>query len=265
MSSILEEFRDDDVIIETPPPPIEELPRVYAQPKAPPQFHRARNVGAVPLLVLRCQRCLNREDTSGFGKSYSLLVNEFQPGIRWAISCWEYLLSTEGCKFLPRSVHERKCRRGDYRAFLEADYHRLVHQVFKRSLIDYLHQTTSLDFAYYLAARFGENILGTYRDLDIPENPQQRRLTPYSYLRCTPYQFMNNYHHQKVSSLIWSLPERKRKAIEYYFLHFFTVDSAAKMTETTPEEFVLLIHKTLRQLRHRNKLVLYLLQQIERY
>ena len=262
MSSIIEALKDDEFPIALPVVPAGDLPRVYVQPKKP-QFYRGR--ASIAPLVLSSQRALNREDFVGFGRTYSQLVNEFQPAIRWALSCWEYLLSTEGCKFILREIHERKWRRGDYRAFLESDYPQMIHHVFKNSLIDYFHQIKSLDFENYLLVHFWENVLHSYRDKDRPELPQQRKLTPYSYLRCSPYQFMNDHHHEKVMKLLCALADKERKAIEYYFLRFFTLDAAAQTLKLATPRFVALINATLKQLRGRDHLVFALLTQIERY
>ncbi|MBI3088568.1 MAG: hypothetical protein HYY91_06790 [Candidatus Omnitrophica bacterium] len=199
------------------------------------------------------------------GPDYQLLVNEFQPLFAWATACWDYLLSTEGCRFLLRNGAEKLCSRGDYRAVTDTDYSRLVHRVFRQCVLDFPLAAAGQSFTGYLRAQFWEAVLETYRRLEDPPDPRQRTLTPYSYLRCSPYQFLNAFHHELVHRTIRRLPPQELGAVDRYFLQFYTLPAAAEAMAAAPEAVEELLRRALLALLVSDRLVYCLLRQIERY
>lgn len=246
-------------------PPLElDRPRVFQQPRIP-RF--CRGDAPLPRLVARAQRDLERADTSAFGQVYGELLAEFQPAIQWALSCWEFLLSTEGCRFLPRSVHEKLYCRGDYRVFTEADFHRSVHKAFKECLLNYfqLQRPQSETLSFYLKRNFWPTILKTYQTLEQPPDPRERRLTGYSYLRCIPYQFLNSYHHDRVWSVVEQLPVSERQLVELYYLRFYKEEAVLVTLQISQHAFQRRRAKALRAVASADPLARALLTQIERY
>jgi hypothetical protein len=104
-----------------------------------------------------------------------------------------------------------------------------------------------------------------YRHLAYPPDRRQRVLTPYSYLRCVPYQFLNRYHHELVYTTARRLPSLEWRALDAYFLHFFTESASAESLSCSEETLRRLLHQGLLKLLITHRLVYYLLRQIERY
>ncbi len=247
---------------ETAPPLDIALPRVYRRPAAPsfskrrPQVRRA---------VAQALTAYQAEDGPGFGKAYGQLVAEFRPHIQWALSCWEYLLSTEGCRFVPRSLEEKHYCRGDYRVFGETDFQSFVHRAFKQCLLACAQTGRTADFGWHLRRNFWPTILKNYRELDTPADPKQRLLTGYSYLRCIPYQFLNDYHHQRVLAVVKHLPPPHRQVIDLYYLQFYREEAVLETTGISHYAFRRRQVGALRAIAAGDYLSYILLTQIERY
>lgn len=203
--------------------------------------------------------------STALGPEYQAFVNEFQPLFTWSIACWDYLLSTEGCRFLLRGGDERLSTRGDYRAVTDTDYSRLVHRVFRQCVFEFVPSPEALSFAGFLRAHFWEAVRQAYRKLDEPADARQRRLTPYSYLRCVPYHFLNDFHHNLVRQRLARLPAGDHDAISYYFLNFFTLQATVEAMQRPAELVEEILRRGLTSLLIEDRLVYCLLRQIERY
>ena len=239
------------------------LPQVFAQPELIVlQRGKLPNVEA---LVAQLFRRYRDHPENPLGPAYQELVIEFQPLFAWTIACWDYLLSTEGCRFLPRHGELRAGVRGDYRAVTDKDYSRLVHGVFRRCVLDFAQQPAAQSLSQWLRERLWPLALQAYRQLENPPDPRQRILTPYSYLRCVPYQFLNDFHHELVYTTAQRLPEMEWRAIDAYFLHFYTESASADAVGRSVEELQAHLRQGLIKLLVNNRLVYCLLRQIERY
>jgi hypothetical protein len=186
------------------------------------------------------------------------------------VACWDYLLTTEGVRFLPRLGEQRAYVRGDYRAFTDRDYSRLTHRIFRACVLDYIGQPTveiaqRPSLAAWLRERFWPRVVEAYRELNRPFDPQQRDLTPYSYLRCVPYQFLSPFHHGLVYEAVGRLPEPEQRVIDAYFLRFFTLDATAARLADLPSACEERLRRGLTRLLVQERLVYCLLRQIERY
>ena len=251
LKSIVEELKDHEI----------ELPRVTEQPSFPSFQLRGSDITRSLMVAQFHYRSGNG---SLFGDFYNKLIAKFQSAIRWAISCWDYLLSTQGVRFILRHPSERVYLR-DLRAFTAKDYVKLVYRTFKKCVLEFEGEPDNQDFVRYIQVEFWTRILNEYRELENPEDPRQRKLTPYSYLRCTPYQFLNSYHHQRVYAILECLPNKERKLIELYFLNFFKEDVIAHKIQIATWVVNRRIQKSLRHLFHLDPLTHALLLQIERY
>ena len=199
------------------------------------------------------------------GPDYQELVAEFQPLFAWIAACWDYLLSTEGCRFVPRGPEHRAGARGDYRAVIDKDYSRLVHAIFRACVLEFAQQPEAEALGPWLRERMWPAILAAYRKLEQPPDPRQRVLTPYSYLRCVPYRFLNDYHDELVYRVVRRLPAPEQQVVDAYFLHFFTEPAAAERVGCPLEELLALLRQALITLLLHRRLVYCLLRQIERY
>ena len=239
------------------------IPEVSAQPSlAILQRGKLANVEG---LVGQIFRHIQTDPEGPLGLDYQALVTEFQPLFAWSLACWDYLLATEGCRFLPRRGEHRLGVRGDYRAVTDKEYSRMVHAIFRRCVLEFAQQPNAPSLGGWLRERFWPAIVEAYRALENPPDPQQRTLTAYSYLRCVPYQFLNDYHHELVYAVAQRLPEREWRAIDAYFLHFFTEAAAAESVGCSGEELLDALRQGLISLLVRDRLVYCLLRQIERY
>ena len=239
------------------------LPQVFEQPVL--EGLQRGKVPNVEGLVAQIFRRYQTNPDGGLGNDYQELVTEFQPLFRWAIACWDYLLSTEGCRFLPRHGEVRLGVRGDYRAVSDKDYSRIIHGVFRACVLEFAQQPSASSLSEWLRQRFWPLTLEAYRRLDQPSDPRQRTLTPYSYLRCVPYEFLNEYHQDLVYTTAQRLPVMEWRALEAYFLHFYTEAASAHTLSTSHEELIALLRQGLIKLLINNRLVYCLLRQIERY
>ena len=250
------------------------LPQVFVQP-----ILTALQRGKVPrveALVAQIFRRHQADPDGPLGPDYQELVTEFQPLFAWTIACWDYLLSTEGCRFVPRhpgptratggaSGQQRLGARGDYRALTDRDYSRMVHGIFRTCVLEFARQPGEGSLSQWLRERVWPIILETYRCLENPPDPRQRILTPYSYLRCIPYQFLNEFHHELVYATVQRLPMTEQQALDAYFLHFYTEAAAAESLGSSVEELLAWLRHGMLTLLINDRLVYCLLRQIERY
>lgn len=258
-------LKDPFPFVEEEAPPLDLLlPQVSRRPKAP-RFQRGK--APIQKLVAQAAKAHQSQDGSGFGQAHGELLAEFQPAIQWALSCWEFLLSSEGCRFLLRSMEEKLYCRGDYRAFSQNDFQRIVYRTFKECLLNYA-ATPSLEttgFRWVFKQTFWPTLLKNYRTLENPPDPAQRKLTGYSYLRCVPYQFLNPYHHERVHETVKELPSSQRQAVELYYLHFYKEEAAALNLGISLYAFWRRRKGALRLIAEKDYLSYILLNQIERY
>lgn len=241
-----------------------QMPRVYRQPSQPAELCRHR----VPLgrLLRQAQAARRRQDAAAFGQIYGQLTAEFQPLLQWALSCWDYLLTQQGCRFQARPSHEKLYCRGDYRAFTERDYPRLVSASFKEALADYLdHPSAGDSLESTLRIQFWPRIWSSYQALENPPDSSQRKLTGYSYLRCVPYQFLNSIHHARVYGVVSHLLPPLRQVIELYHLRFLREDAILEELKITWTTFRRRFALALRTIASEDYLSFILLKQIERY
>ena len=239
------------------------FPQTFTQPELGAlQRERIPNVEA---LVAKILSNYNANAIAGLGADYQALVSEFAPLFTWAMASWDYLLSTQGCRFVPRNLERKIGIRGDYTAFSDKDFSRLVHRVFRQCVLDFAQQPDARSLAEWLRRHFWPMTLKVYEKLEEPADPHQRTLTAYSYLRCVPYKFLNNYHHELVYSATKQLPPNQRQAIETYFLHFYTESATANAISIPRETSSALLRGGLTQLLIHDRLVYCLLRQIERY
>ncbi len=238
------------------------LPHVYRKPPAP-VFTRGK--ASVSKLIARAAAARTQGNPAEFGKAYGELTAEFQPAIEWARSCWDYLLSIFGCRFTARSEAEKLYSRGDYRLFAENDFQKLVYRIFKEALTGYLSQTPDASFTAQMQSSFWPAVQEAYRSLENPPDPRERTLTPYSYLRCAPYRFLNDHHHERVTQAVRRLPDPLRHVIELYHLHFYTEEAAKNELGITEWAFRRRVVGALRTVAAEDFLSSALLKQIERY
>ncbi len=238
------------------------LPRVERRP-SPPVFYLKKP--HVQKIIAQACAAYQAGNGPGFGQAYGQLVALFQPWIRWGLSCWEYLLSTEGCRFVPRSLEEKRYCRGDYRVFGENDFQSFVHRAFKERLLDDAHPAGSGDFGWQLRKKLWPTILTNSRELAHPADARQRLLTAYSYLRCTPYQFLNSYHHQRVMATVKQLASPHRQVIDLYYLQFYREEAVLETAGVNQIAFRRRQMGALRAIAAWDYLSCVLLMQIERY
>jgi hypothetical protein len=254
---------DETVLVQDEPALEIALPQVFERP-ALTVLQRGR-LPHVEGLVAKVYRAYRADPARGLGPDYQLLVREFEPLFAWALACWDYLLSTEGCRFLPRVGDQKAGARGDYRAATDGDYSRMVHGLFRACVLEFAQQPAAPSLAAWLRERIWPLILDAYRRLDQPPDPRQRTLTAYSYLRCVPYEFLNPFHQDLVYRMVQQLPPREWEAIRAYFLHFFTEAATAEALGCPLEEGRASLRQGLTKLLVEHRLVYCLLRQIERY
>ncbi len=240
------------------------LPQVFAQP--PLTTLQRGKLPHVEQLVARISRhATERQGTGTLGQEYQELVNEFQPLFSWSMACWDFLLSTEGCRFVLRQGDEKLYCRGDYRAVTDKEYSRLVHRVFRQCVLTFAQHPLESSLAGFLRTYFWEAVFHAYRALNTPPDPRQRPLSPYSYLRCVPYRFLNDFHQDVVSRRLRQLPSAARQAMDGYFLQFWTLPATCQAMNLPLEPVEELLRRSLLDLLLKNRLVYCLLRQIERY
>ena len=239
------------------------LPQVFVQP-ALTTVRRGKCSDVDALLTTIAQHHQQHPDEP-LGEDYQALVTEFQPFFVWTTACWDYLLSTEGVRFLSRNGEHRVGIRGDYRVATEKDYSRLVHRTFRECLFAYAQHPRTQSFGQWLTEQFWPRLLEAYQQWQYPSDPRQRTLSPYSYLRCVPYQFLNDFHHTLVYSTVKTLPPVEQQAIDSYFFHFYTEQASAETMRYPHEQWLTVLRAGLLKLLINHRLVYCLLRQIERY
>ena len=239
------------------------LPQVFVQP--PLTVLQRGKLPNVEAAVAHLFRHHQADPDAPLGPDYQELVTEFQPLFTWTIACWDYLLSTEGCRFVLRKGEQKLGARGDYRVVTDKDYSRMVHGMFRGCVLEFARQTQMSSLSQWLRERFWPIIQEAYRRLEQPPDPCQRILTPYSYLRCVPYQFLNDFHQDLVYTTARRLPEMEWRSIDAYFLHFSTESASADALACSGEEFLAWLRQGLVKLLINDRLVYCLLRQIERY
>jgi len=250
-----------------PVPPVPDIalqmPRVYRRPRAPAALGRERR--AAQRVLRQASQALRDGNGAEFGKAYGQLCSLFQPGLQWARGCWDYLLTTHGCRFLPRTDFEKLYNRGDYRVFTENDFEGLVYRTFKDCLRRHVERPEGQGFERFLRKELWTRISGHYRALENPADPSQRKLTAYSYLRCVPYRFLNRYHDRRVHDALRRLPFRLRQPVELYNLSFCREEAASALAQVESPEFQRRRSEALRAVARSDYLSYVLLRQIERY
>ena len=256
-------FNERTVFVQEEPALEIALPQVFEQPLlVTVQRGKLLDADALAIKIAR-RHAANPE--AALGADYQQLVTEFQPIFSWTIACWDYLLSTQGCRFVSRNGEQRWGVRGDYSAFTDKDYSRLVHGIFRQCILELPQDAAAIPLSQWLREQCWPRILEAYQRLEQPTDTHQRILTPYSYLRCVPYQFLNEFHHELVYTTLKRFPQREKQAIDTYFLHFFTEHATAQATGCSLEECLSLLHQGLVKLLIHHRLVYCLLRQIERY
>jgi len=263
--ALLEPYADEELLAVQDEPALDiALPQVFEQPTLT-VLQRGKLPQVERFIAQLYHRRLGQNGTTTLGPDYQLLVNEFQPLFTWAIACWDFLLTTEGCRFLLRNGDEKLCNRGDYRAVTDTDYSRLVHRVFRSCVLEFAAAPTETSFTAFLRVRFWDAVVQAYRHLEHPPDARQRNLTPYSYLRCAPYQFLNAFHHELVHAALRRLPTFELRAIDRYFLNFYTLPATAEALTVPEEAAEEALRRGLLVLLVEHRLVYCLLRQIERY
>ncbi len=258
-----EPLHDGEVLVQDEPALEIALPQVFDQPVLA-SLQRGK-LPHVEALVAKIFRGYQANPTAGLGQEYQELVTEFQPLFAWAIASWDFLLSTEGCRFVLRNGEQKYGARGDYRAVSDKDFSRLIHGVFRICVLGFAQQPEAASLNHWLRERFWPLTVESYRHLEQPADPRQRVLTAYSYLRCVPYQFLNDFHHDLVYSTTQRLPPKEWDAINTYFFHFYTQTATAEALSCSPQEAEALLRRALTTLLVNHRLVYCLLRQIERY
>jgi len=239
------------------------LPQVFDQP--PLEGMTRGKLPHVEALVAKLFRVYQTDPSAALGREYQALVNEYSPLFRWAESCWDFLLSTEGCRFVLRQHDQRYGIRGDYRIVTYKDFSRLVHGLFRRLVFEFAQDPQAPSLQEWLRVRFWPRVLERYRTLSQPADPRQRTLTAYSYLRCVPYQFLNEIHDARVAKALRRLPRGEKQALEVYFLNFYTEPALAEHLGRPLDVCRAALHQGLTRLLISDRLVYCLLRQIERY
>ncbi len=239
------------------------LPQVFEQPSL--SILQRGKLPQLELLIARIYQHHRAHPEAGLGEDYQAVVNEFQPLFFWAMSCWDFLLSTEGCRFVPRLGEQRFGIRGDYRVVTDKEYSRLVHRLFRQLLLDYAQQPEARSFTSWIRSGLWPSVRDAYRRMSQPADLRQRPLTAYSYLRCIPYKFLNSYHQDLVYGTLSRLPQHQQQALHTYFLQFFTESATAQAMGCPQPESAQTLREALVRLLVDHRLVYCLLRQIERY
>jgi len=260
----LEPLQQHDTVYVQDEPALEiALPQVFEQPTLT-QLQRGK-LPHVEALVAHLFRRHHTDPDGPLGGDYQELVIEFQPLFSWALASWDYLLSTEGCRFLPRTHKQKFGVRGDYYAMSDKEYSRMVHTIFRATVFAFAQSPEAPSLSQWLRERFWPSVVEAYRRLEQPSDPRQRTLTPYSYLRCVPYEFLNDFHQDLVYATVQRLSAPEWRAIDVYFLHFFTESASAQALGVSRDEWYETLRHGLTKLLIDHRLVYCLLRQIERY
>ena len=105
-----------------------EEPQVWVQPPKP-DFPKWDSKSS--RLLKQIQNSHQHGDNGSFNEGYNLLASKFRYVLNWAMDSWDYLITTQGCRFILRSQDDQIFHRGNYRAFIKNDYQKLIHKIFK--------------------------------------------------------------------------------------------------------------------------------------
>lgn len=236
-----------------------EFSPVFSQPK----LKKVREGKYKPESLIKWAKyCLKRNDREEFNRVYNELLQEYKPLLEWAYACWDYLLTTQGFRYLPRKGLQKYFCHGDYRALTIRDYKKLVNKCFKELVLTY---SPNGSLTKYLKARLWNKVVREYDKLKYPQNAKERLLTNYSYLRCIPYKFFNRYHQKRVEEALSKLDADELEIIDLYFFHFYREEVCAGEKKISLEDFLKLKEKILQKLKDIDLLSYALLKQIERY
>lgn len=239
-----------------------DFPQVFVQPRIDTYCRGKSNI---PQLLEKIKRTRASNNGDGFTRAYNELLVEFRPTLNWAFSCWDFLLTTEGIRYLSRPEGEKLYCHGDYRAFTDTDFHRFIHRIFKECVFSYTTETNGQNFIFYLKKKYWDKILEEYKKLENPPDPKQRKLTQYSYLRCVPYEFMNRYHQEKSEEILGRLKTEEKEIIDLHFINFCKEEEILRIKNLTSDTFLKLKGEILVKIAFLDTLVHALLLQIERY
>ena len=206
--------------------------------------------------------CRRKNDAEEFGKTYNTLVQEYKPLLDWAFLSWDYLVTTQGIRYLHRGGREKYFCHGDYQAFTPRHYKKLLYRCFKELLFNY---SLEENFTTYLRKNFWDKVVREYDILRIPKNKKERLLTEYSYLRCVPYKFFNSFHENKVRASLNILNKIELQVKELYFLKFYSEKACAQEMNVEINDIFIIKNQALNKIKFYDLLSYSLLKQIERY
>jgi len=152
--------------------------------------------------------------------------------------------------------------RGDYRIFKKDDFKSLVYKTFNLCIIKH-YPLAKIGLTVWIKKNFWSKISKNYNRLKYPKDIGQRQLTSYSYLRCIPYKFLNNFHQRKVDKILNTLEKEEKEIITFYYLEF-RKDKAIKEKRGISDPLKIRT-RTLSKISKKDYLVFALLEQIERY
>lgn len=246
------------LILEEKPPELDYIP-VFYQPKL--RKLKATNLDIKPLIKW-AKICYQRKDMEEFAKVYNQILQEYKPLIDWAFSCWDYLLTTQGYRYLPRKGTDKYFCHGDYKIFGQREYKKLLNRCFKELFLNY---QPDGNFTGYLRYNYWNKVVEAYNELRKPKSEKERLLTDLSYLRCIPYRFLNRYHQERVNNTLNLLDPLEKKVVYLYFLKFYTEEAVCQETNLDAAEMNSVKEKALNKLQTKDKICYALLKQIERY
>ena len=140
-----------------------------------------------------------------------------------------------------------------------------MHRSFKSTLVDFLTTQPALSFEKHVRQAFWKNTRHQYIQLEEPEDTKQRKLTALSYLRCVPYEFLNDHHQNRLTSALSILTTTEHQLIATYFLRFYRIKVAADQIGLSASALQKKKTQALKRLRRHDPIVSALLLQIERY
>jgi len=246
------------LILEEKPPELDYIPVFYQ-----PRLKKLKNTNLdVKPLIKWAKICYSRKDMEEFTKVYNHILQEYKPLIDWAFTCWDYLITTQGFRYLPRKGTDRYFCHGDYRAFGQREYKKLLNRCFKKLFLEY---QLNGNFTGYLRSNYWNKVVQEYNELRKPKSEKERLLTDFSYLRCVPYKFLNRHHQKRVHHTLNILEPLERKIIYLYFFKFYTEEAICEEINLTIVEITALRERALDKLQNEDKISYALLKQIERY
>ncbi|HDI45994.1 MAG TPA: sigma-70 family RNA polymerase sigma factor [Candidatus Omnitrophica bacterium] len=246
------------LILEEKSPALDYTP-VYYQP--PLKKLKASNLDVKPLIKW-AKICRDRNDIEEFTKVYNQLLQEYKPLIDWAFLCWDYLVTTQGFRYLPRKGTDRYFCHGDYKPFDQREYKKLLNKCFKNLFLKY---QPNGNFTGYLRKKYWNMVIQEYNELRKPKSEKERLLTDFSYLRCVPYRFFNRHHQDRVNETLNILQPLEKKIIYLYFFKFYTHQAICGEINLDVWKMTVVKERALKKIYNKDKISYALLKQIERY